>query len=62
MSENAFKYLDEPIRPGSFISKGMEIGPMPGMWGSASGAGALELGTKFYNWALPSDDKNKGSK
>lgn len=43
MSENAFKYLDEPIRPGSFIYHGMEIRPYPGMWGGAAGSGFSEV-------------------
>jgi len=60
MSDNAFKYLDEPIRPGSFIHQGMEIGPYPGIWGGAAGSGFSEAGSReMTDLVTPKTDNKK---
>ncbi|HCB2860413.1 hypothetical protein [Klebsiella aerogenes] len=46
MSKNAFSYFDEPVKPGSYISKGMELSPYPGISGGVMGAGFSEGGSR----------------
>lgn len=59
MSENAFKYLEKPIYPGSFITQGMEISPYPGTWGSAIGSAFSEIGTRGSAELLKPESEEK---
>jgi hypothetical protein len=42
VSQNALKYMDEPIYPGSFINSDKKLSPYPGGWGGMWGTGTSE--------------------
>jgi hypothetical protein len=42
VSQNALKYMDEPIYAGAFINSDVKLSPYPGIWGGMWGTGVSE--------------------
>lgn len=62
VSQNALKYMDEPIYAGSFINSDVKLSPYPGIWGGGAGTAGSEglnqyISEKFKNDEVKHENK-----